>query len=71
MRRRQNAALPIIKYVNIFGSCNGTEAQLYKLQIILDDDECGAIGRMIGRGTEVIGENLPQCCFVHIKSHMT
>jgi hypothetical protein len=35
------------------------------------DDECGAIGGMLGRGTEVLGENLPQCSFVHIKSYMT
>jgi hypothetical protein len=25
---------------------------------------------MIGRGTEVLGENLPQCRFVHHKPHM-
>jgi hypothetical protein len=35
------------------------------------DDECGAVSRMrIGRGTEVLGENLPQCHFVHHKSYM-
>jgi hypothetical protein len=25
---------------------------------------------MIGRGTEVLGEDLPQCRFVHHKPHM-
>jgi hypothetical protein len=36
------------------------------------DDDYGAVGGMrIGRGTEVFGENLPQCHFVHHKSHMT
>jgi hypothetical protein len=39
---------------------------------MIDDDECGTVGGMrIGRGSEVIGENLPQCHFVHHKSHMT
>jgi hypothetical protein len=28
---------------------------------MMDDDECGAVGGMTGRGTEVLGENLPQC----------
>jgi hypothetical protein len=36
------------------------------------DDECGAVGGMqIGRGTEVLGENLPQCHFVHHKFNIT
>jgi hypothetical protein len=34
--------------------------------MIDDDDECGAVGGMrIGRGSEVLGENLLQCHFVH------
>jgi hypothetical protein len=37
-----------------------------------DDDDCGALGGIrIGRGTEVVKENLPQCHYVHHKSHMT
>jgi hypothetical protein len=43
---------------------------LYQPQI--DDDDCGAIvGMQIGRGNDVLGEILPQCQFVHNKSHMT
>jgi hypothetical protein len=34
------------------------------------DYDDGEIGGMIGRETEVLGENLPQCRFVHNKSHM-
>jgi hypothetical protein len=30
----------------------------------------GAIDGMIGRKTEVLGENLPQCRFVHREPHM-
>jgi hypothetical protein len=36
------------------------------------DDECGAVGGMrIGRGIEVLGENLLQFHNVHHKSYMT
>jgi hypothetical protein len=38
---------------------------LYQPQMI---DDCGAIcGMRVGRGTEVPGENLPQCHSVHYK----
>jgi hypothetical protein len=39
---------------------------------MIDVDDYGAVGGMrIGRGTEVHGEHLPQCHFVHHKFHMT
>jgi hypothetical protein len=34
------------------------------------DYDDGEIGGMIGMETEVLGENLPQCPFVHQKPHM-
>jgi hypothetical protein len=34
-----------------------------------DDDECGTIGGM-RKETKILGGNLPQCHFVHHKSHM-
>jgi hypothetical protein len=39
---------------------------------MIDDHECGAVGGMrLGRGNKILGENLPQCQFVHHISHMT
>jgi hypothetical protein len=34
------------------------------------DYDDGEIGGMLGRETEVLGENLPQCRFVQHKTHM-
>jgi hypothetical protein len=34
------------------------------------DYDDGEIGGMIGKETEVLGENLPQCRFVYHKPHM-
>jgi hypothetical protein len=37
----------------------------------MTDDYEAVNGIRIGRGTKVLGENLPQWCFVHHISHMT
>jgi hypothetical protein len=36
-----------------------------------DDDECGVIGGMIGRGNDVLGDNLQQYHVVHLKCYLT
>jgi hypothetical protein len=39
---------------------------------MIGEGDYGEIGGMkIGRGSEILGENLPQRHFVHHKSHMT
>jgi hypothetical protein len=46
-------------------------ALLYQPRMIMDDDECGAVCGILVRVAELLGETLPQCRFVHHKSHMT
>jgi hypothetical protein len=66
-----------INCVVFFRLCAGTlgtaatTGLLYQRRVIGGGD-CGKIGEMkIGRGSEALGENLPQHHFVHHKSHMT
>jgi hypothetical protein len=34
------------------------------------DDECGAVGGMLGKGNRILGQNLPQWHSVYLTSHM-
>jgi hypothetical protein len=38
---------------------------------MIDNDECGVVGVMIGKGNRSTQENLPQGHFAHHKYHMT
>jgi hypothetical protein len=39
---------------------------------MLGEGDCGVIGGMkIGRGTEVLGENLPQCLILNLNDIFT
>jgi hypothetical protein len=60
----------IFNYFLSWGETESTIGLFYKPQMI--DDDYGSIGGMrIGRGTEILGEYLPQCHFVHHISYMT
>jgi hypothetical protein len=37
---------------------------------MMDDDERGAVGGMIGEEIVILGETLPQYHFIHHKSHI-
>jgi hypothetical protein len=51
--------------VFVFWGWSGTKQTITEptkwptVQVPDDDDECGTIGEMLGRGTEVLEENLP------------
>jgi hypothetical protein len=51
-------------------SPHGTLATNRPTVLAPGDYDNAEFGGMIGRGTEVLGENLPQCRFVHHKPHM-
>jgi hypothetical protein len=62
-----------IPFLELSGTvCNITEAitgLLYQ-PLIMDDDECGAVGRMVGWGNRSTRRKPDSCLFVHHKSHM-
>jgi hypothetical protein len=38
---------------------------------MIDEDECEAVGEMIGRGNRSTRRNMPQCHFIHHRFHET
>jgi hypothetical protein len=48
----------------------GTTATIRPIVPAPGDYDDGEIGRMFIRETEILGENLPQCLFVHHQTHM-
>jgi hypothetical protein len=43
---------------------------LYQSRRMMVDGDCGAVGECLAGETEILGESLPQCRFVH-KSRVT
>jgi hypothetical protein len=39
--------------------------------MMMKDDECEAVGEILGKGAEVLEENLPNDAFNHHKYHIT
>jgi hypothetical protein len=54
-----------------FTITEATTGLLYQSQMMMNDDECGAIGGMFGRGNRSTWRKPAQCCVVHHKSHLT
>jgi hypothetical protein len=69
----QDVKMEFLSWSGVRLSPLGTSATIWPMYLprMMDDDECGVVGAMIGRGNQSNRKNLPQWRIINQKSHMT